>query len=76
MRREYNELEREKVRRINAEPQVLQLQANQLVQERNKLYQSILGRANVTLKQGAQAQFYGDHLEVPDLSKPKEKKGK
>ena len=74
MRIEYNELEKEKVRRIQAELQVLQLQANQLMQERNELYRSILNRAKVTLKQGTEAQFYTDHLEVPDLPKPKEKK--
>ena len=75
MRINYTELEREKARRIQAELQVLQLQMNQLMRERNELYRSILGRANVTLKQGAEAQFFTDHLEVPDTPKEK-KKGK
>ena len=69
MRVEYTELEREKLARINAQIQVLQLQANQLLQERNELYKSILGRAKLTLKQGAEAKFFNDHLEAPEQKK-------
>lgn len=47
MRIKYTELGREKLARINAQMQVLQLQANQLTQERNELYNSILQRENI-----------------------------
>ena len=73
MRVEYTELEREKLARINAQLQVLQLQANQLFGERNELYKSILSRAKLTLKQGAEAKFFNDHLEAPDIEKPEKK---
>ena len=73
MRVEYTELEREKLARINAQIQVLQLQANQLLQEQNELYKSILSRAKLTLKQGAEAKFFNDHLEVPEQEEPEEK---
>ena len=64
MRINYTELEREKARRIQAELQVLQLQANQLIQERNELYNSILQREGIASDK--QARFFADHAEVPE----------
>ena len=64
MRIKYTELEREKLRRINAELQILQPQANQLIQERNELYNSILQREGI--ESDKQVRFFADHAEVPE----------